>query len=548
MKRALLVLTPTERAIFNTRAATEGVHRSRPHPTGAALLGWAARSVYDRLTADRAWHIFHSGTVRFSDALPLVHDGHVAFPAPKILVALKTAGSVVSAGNRLDRNQVWVGRRAFKDDEQAGGQIEALKVPFLTDQLEVFAPPGGGRLRTATDMGRAKEQALFGYSHLEPVATPGTTAADEAIPVRYAATIEGELEGDEWKMLRDAFTSQPLRLGRASRTSYGGWYKCQWCECSDPPVEPDPVRDYFDFWREKPLRDELTSGNVLIRVWLLSDLAVTDDNGVPCFSPASEILGLPAGGELDGTESVTEMRRYAPWNGKLKGRDVERQVIAAGSVLTYRYREPVAEDWKPSSAKPKTAPLTAGLFQEQGLGRLWVDPPILREHKPVLAEEDEAVPAAAGSGEPVHTHDDAPPPGDLARWAQAMAGLADAGEREDLGRRWVFGLDTLLRRAGKDGPSPAQWHDVANAARAASDHADIIVRLFGAENGVCGSSEASTRGGDWLAGEPKTVRQWLQEQLTVARNTPVHHIRWALDHLARDRAQKRRENTERRHG
>jgi hypothetical protein len=279
-----------------------------------------------------------------------------------------------------------------------------------------------------------------------------------------------------------------------------------------------------------------------VRVWLLSDLAVVDDWGSPCLSPAPEYLGLPEGGELVGTQSVAETRRYAPWNGALNVRDVERQVIAAGSVLSYRYRKPIPAD--------RRMPRTAGLFQEQGLGRLWVDPALLRGHKPTRAAEAEAVPRAASAGATVilHTDRDDVPPSAIAMWAKTMAARADTRGRDALRDSWIRDLNDLLRRTDIDGPSPSQWKEVANAARGARDLADIVTRLFDSPNAVCGTAQQSTRGGDWLAGTPP-VREWLRRRLEEARAQPVDHIRWALDRLARDRALRLRAGREeRRHG
>ena len=69
MRRMLLILTPTERAAFSARAATEGDHQTLNYIPGAALLGWAAARLYDDM--EDPFCVFHSGAVRFSNALPL---------------------------------------------------------------------------------------------------------------------------------------------------------------------------------------------------------------------------------------------------------------------------------------------------------------------------------------------------------------------------------------------------------------------------------------------------------------------------------------------
>ncbi|HLK80883.1 MAG TPA: hypothetical protein VKT99_05220 [Xanthobacteraceae bacterium] len=165
------------------------------------------------------------------------------------------------------------------------------------------------------------------------------------------------------------------------------------------------------------------------------------------------------------------------------------------------------------------------------------------------------MPPAAGAGATVISHPDVvSPPSAIAGWAKARAERAETQGRDALRDRWIKELNDLLRRANKDGPSPSQWKEAANAARGARDLADIVTRLFDSQNAVCGSAQESTRGGDWLAPEPDarpTVRQWLREQIQSAQaaRVPINHVKWALDHLARDRAQRlRADKEERRHG
>ena len=145
------------------------------------------------------------------------------------------------------------------------------------------------------------------------------------------------------------------RLGRAAGTSYGGAYTCE-------------VREVEAAARLWP-QGTVAAGATRVRVWALSDLALLDANGAPCFSPTATMLGLPGDGAFDGADSAIGVRRYAPWNGNLRRRDLERQVIDAGSVFTFTYTRPLA------AMEQQRA--TVGQFQEAGLGRIMVAPPIL---------------------------------------------------------------------------------------------------------------------------------------------------------------------------
>lgn len=341
MKRLVLQLTATERAVFSRRAATEGEHQTLPCPTGAALLGWAAnRGRYTRF--QDPYTVFHSGKTRFSNALPLSESGLVAWPVPQILMEAKHGGHS-SKGRMLDAATLTIGR---DNDNPADGRIvqrEPLKGFFISRTGEVVKATVGGRLRTAIRRGRAADGQLFGYQHIEPGGTS-----------RYVATIEADdLSDRDWHLLCAAFDSQVLRLGRAAGTSYGGGYHCKILDADADAVWPC---------------GRILAGATTVRIWVLSDLALTDALGAPCFAPDTSSLGLPPGA-IAGGESAIGVRRYAPWNRTLRARDIERQVIEAGSVLTFTFDAPVAATIDHCGR--------AGQWQEAGLGRIWVAPPML---------------------------------------------------------------------------------------------------------------------------------------------------------------------------
>lgn len=404
MRRALLVLTANEPAIFSTRAATEGQHDTMRHPTGAALLGWAAGGGrYDRF-AD-PFTIFHSGLVRFSNALPVTASGCVAYPVPRILAKRKHHPRVADDDTgRLDTEAVTVGFDPDEKDEQCRKvQREGLKHVFVTGAGEVLAPLTGARLRTAIVKGRAADGQLFGYTHIDPRDAP-----------RYVATIEAERtprRDDDWPKLLDAFRGHTLRLGRAAGTGYGGAYTCEVYENAASAL----------VW---PL-GTIAANATRVRVWALSDLALCDADGAPCFLPAAAMLGLPPGGVHDSADSAIGVRRYAPWNGHLQRRDLERQVIEAGSVFTFTYKQPL-----PTMARQKA---TVGQFQESGLGRILVAPLLLDGQDGRREPGDRPTLGAAAEHilDPV-TPPTAPPPSTrpepVLQWLNAMRDLDAARE------------------------------------------------------------------------------------------------------------------------
>lgn len=347
MNKALLILTPSEPVTFSERNATEGAHRSLHHLPGSALLGWAAGGGRYAQFKD-AYTVFHSGKVRFSNALPLSNNGQAAYPVPQVLMEPKhQRGGVkqIDGGEFLDAAEISVGRPSPTSSNPQ--QYEALKHLFITLGGAVVRPMLDWQLRTAVLKGRAADGQLFGYELLNPQTTPAYVATieadDDAIPQR-----------DEFEQLLAAFDDKTVRLGRGRGTVGGGGFHAK--------IVRD---DTTDLW---PI-GEIAPQTQVIKVWALSDLALVDQWGGPCTNPTATMLGLPDGGIFHAGDSAIGLRRYAPWNGHLHCRDLERQVIAAGSVLSFHYQTPI-----PTRRPGKGL---VGLWREGGLGRIWTAPPLL---------------------------------------------------------------------------------------------------------------------------------------------------------------------------
>jgi len=373
-RRALLILTARAPAIFSEQARTEGEHRTLAHIPGGTLLGWAAgRGRYDRWLrledGNKTETVFHSGKVRFSDALPLANDGAPAYPIAQLLMEPKHARG---DAKKLDPKSVRVGR----GDEGKIVQYEAMKNKFVTRAGALVKPEQGGRLRTATHEGRADEGKLFGYQHIEPAS------------LRYAASIEadgGALDDAQWNALLDDFRDKTLYLGRSANTGYGGAYAC---EVHDSQGE--------ELWPA----GSVAPGAKRVRVWALSDLALVDEFGAPSLVLRPEQIGLRSGWTYCDADSAISVRRYAPWNGALPGRDVERTVVSAGSVFSF-----TAE-----SGEVGRLNCIVGMWREAGLGRIWISPPLLdatssdpKPGAPPKVDDQESVLIGATAGAPAST-------------------------------------------------------------------------------------------------------------------------------------------------
>jgi hypothetical protein len=484
-RRALILLRLRDDVVFSARAATEGMHRSLPHPPGAALLGWAARRYTE---FEDPWTIFHSGSARFSNALPLSKKSlRPAFPTPQTLLVRKDQEHKTEMG-LLDRDVVR-SRRPERDeaerDEKLPVQWEAFgKDEFVTAAHEIVEPATGRRLRTATEQGRAKTSSLFEYGHLEGAQL-------------FAATVEAdEITKKDWCKLTECFRGE-IALGRSKSAEYGG-ADAFWLEKNAPELWPTSAAG---------------DGEWLI-LWALSDIAAVDENGAPTLEPSLQHLfaDAPKHGRLDRARSAVSGRRWGPWNSYIDCRDSERVVIAAGSVLVYK--RPVG--WAP---KPDCR---AGLWQEAGLGQLWADPPLLNGADDLLPEpatdtptlEVEIEQAREAWGRGALPSAASPEPSQLMEWLKRKAELrAPLSDYSPL-NTWRNELRAMYKSArakGMRGPSASHWGAIAALAKTSADIGAYQGKLY-ATMGSGGAGQLDT----WDAPttrtggpEGETFRNWL---------------------------------------
>lgn len=414
----VLTLTPEDPAVFSATAATLGPHQTRDAPTGAALMGWAARQLYHRLKPQQQQLLFHSGRVRFSDAVPLF-GGAPVFRRPEILLRPKQgAGEAV------------LGRTAFA--QRYGADRQAREVEMCRVTLAGVAaskPATGHRLRNSRH-----SDALFGYAHLE---------AEGAV---YRALVDADERIDDGllALLHSAFEG-PLVLGRAGANGYGGGYRVT-IEPAERTPWPGPQR---------------TGGRAMVRLWCLSDVALADAaTGAPTFAIAPEDAGL-AGWEPVPAETAARLCRHAPWNRALGGREGEIAAIAAGAVFAFRWPGP-------GPAPDVTVPAVIGMHRERGLGRVTLMPEEFRFRPAQGSEAPRASGEAAGA-----------PQTDLAKWAMARAGERGTRANRD---QWVKRLEGDLKALAEQlrdaFPAAAQWQQLLGGApREALDGAEWKVTI-----------------------------------------------------------------------
>jgi len=487
MKREALKIELLDDCVFSATPATEGGHESLDRIPGAALLGAAASRLYAALGQDKAFIVFHSGGVRFGDGLPW-DSRSVGWPVPRCWHFPKVRGA--GEGGFLDAARLYnfalEDNPSLPDDEQP----KQLRDGYVHADGRHSKPAHSLRLKTAINpaTGRADEGRLFGYDALHR-------------GQMFLSLLEADdsVDDDLFKRVVEALQGQVL-LGRSRSAEYGRAR----VTVVDLPELPQPSAD----------------GNDNLTLWLLSDLALDDAQGQPTLQPDGEALGLP-GAQVVWERTFLRGRRYSPWNAARHGYDRERLVLEAGGVITLRLNGHNRDEAIGALENG------IGLYREAGLGRLWIDPPLLQGVHPSFAGRSAAAPETAPAPEPDHP---------LVSWLKAAAGANWKTEAEQRAREfekiYLAKLDESRRIHGVPeevayGPSSSQWGTVLEKAKSATGNA-LHDALFDGDDAVIkpkgeGWDIEVKDGQDYLS-----LAEWLKGQFSSHNTDPktyAHFVR-----------------------
>lgn len=330
------ILQLTDDVVLSRNAATAGEHETLDYVPGSALLGAAAALLYKTLKADqKAFEAFHSGAVRFGNALPC-SQGEQGLPMP--LCWHERKGDSAVRNGRIDAAKIRNFQTAsFADHEQPA----QLRGGYVTPSGRVLQPEITYRMKTAVDpaVGRAANGQLFGYAS-----------------VRAGSLFCGQIDADDRELLeriRAALANAgSIRIGRSRATEYG--------------------RAQLAMGHISEITAPDCTGATEITLWLRSDMAVRNQAGAPSLHPLPQWLGLPHG-TLDAARSFVRVRSYSPWNAKRRAHELERQVLQQGSVLHFRFDEGT------SLGAEHVRTILGGLgdYREAGLGQVELQPEML---------------------------------------------------------------------------------------------------------------------------------------------------------------------------
>ena len=472
MKTQAIVIELLEDTVISATSATVGAHHSLDYIPGATLLGAAAARLYGQL-GSASFEVFHGNAARFSDGLPWVSD-RVAWPVPLCWHERKFN----PARNKEKVDGALLVNLAT-EKRPAQQQIKQLREAHVDVTSGAWVQPTlRMRMKTALENGSAKEGALFGY---------------EALPAgsRFLATVSARDE-QLLEQLLGVF-DQGLLIGRSRSAEYGRARVSR----QDAPAPPQTVHS--------------SSGEHHF-LYLASDLCLLNKNGQPCLAPQGEALGL-GGAALVPEKSFLRTRRYAPWNAYRGHHDMERQVIARGSVLALK------GDIAPESLDA-IARDGLGLYRNQGLGHVMVNPDFVVKPEEVIGSQ--GLPAVRQTASQA-------PDSPLIRLLVARAGK---GQEKSTIARQAESFARQIRKTLEDarlgggvldsedfGPSASQWNKFRDLYQKdfTTDEA-LLHAIFGADTGIARADHSNWKEPIWVGSEQIKIADWFQHALVEKRS------------------------------
>ncbi len=447
MRTIPLLATLLDDLVLPASSATEGSHRTLDYLPGATLLGVAAGRLYGTPGLN-AVRLFHSGAVRFGNLYPAIGGKSPCLPVPFSWHVGK--GASATCDGQLDVKAIMnLASPDWTPSDLEDVQPEQLREGYFGPSGEHVKKRARFQLKTAIDRaarGRAREGQLFGYEALaRGTAFAGSILLDDAVTQ------------DEEASLRNVYDGVVHRMGKSRGSQYG--------------------RVRFTIAAHSETKTVPTPNGGRLVLFCASDLALRNaDTGTPTCT-----LEWPDGFGLATAHPVPQLcyvrtRRYAPFNGKRWARDLERQVICKGSVLTWERSEPfTAQELKELQQKLDYG---FGDYRQDGLGQLLVNPPFVmgKRFKPLPGQVPEH-PAAREVARPDHL---------VAQYLERAQRRAELERRARVeADRQVSLLREAVGKAGSDAPSKSQWSQLRHCATSAPSLLKLR-QLLGLEHGTEG--------------------------------------------------------------
>lgn len=431
-------ITLKEPLILSRRNTTTGEHRTLDFIPGRVLLGLTAR-IYDRL-GDDAWTAFHSGAVRFIDAVPETEGPAQALPTPRCLTTLKRRRQRTS---EKAYNEAVSDNSAIDDDKQ----YTSLGAPYVDIEEGALTPitvEKTSTVKTAIDPergGTARDEHLFGYQAIGRGQTfLARIDADDDVDSSILDALEEVLVGSG-------------RIGRSRSAEFGA-------------VTIERVNGIEE--RES----NAAVGDSSLRVVLTSALALIDDQtGAARLTPEARDFGLPDDWDLDLSNSFIRHRNYDRFNGHRKSFDLKRHVLQRGSVISFESVDGQGLTSEQLDEAKRMMRRGAGVDRQEGLGQFVLEPAWIGEETLQVDRLEQGEDAEAASIE-------APDPVLQAFVASRVDRIT--GEKRHQLYQDAKKLAAFCAKSG-DAPGKSQWSRLRRWAKAAPITTEAFGKLAGYE-------------------------------------------------------------------
>ena len=315
--------------VLTSKAATEGFHESLDYIPGSKFLGILAKEAYNESEPLGTIDLFHNGKVKFGNAYPVI-ENEVSFPMPFAWFEDKLKG----------KEEIYL--HHFIDDnlrlkhKKEGLQLKQRRKNYINAE-------GNEELELTQDFSiksayiskkrKSKDSEMFGY-HTLKAGSQFIFDVNIDDQLQLSNTLKSKLVGTK-------------KIGRSRSAEYG------LVEIEDIPTP-------------KSINYSNKNKNQLI-IYAFSDLCFVDQFGFNTTDITPENFGIQANdAKIKWELSQIKTRLHQSYNNKRRTSNADYIVIQKGSVIIID-TEVISDD----------LPEYVGAFQNEGLGRVFYNPPFL---------------------------------------------------------------------------------------------------------------------------------------------------------------------------
>lgn len=334
MKQQFFSLTLLSDIVLQKSSNTQGKNESRDFINGSVILGIVAKH-YDEFSNPFA--IFHSGTVRFGEAKPLI-SGKISHKIPLCFFTPKEAKDLREVYNALFCD--------FATKSLQDLQLRQIRSGYINEDLQKaelkYRYTQKVNLKNGKDKS-TKDNQMFGYE-----------AICKGAVFSFLVEFDECVSNDDIEKITQILCGTHF-IGKSKNAEYGEVL----------------IQSSEDFRHAK--HDLKVQDFSEVALYVASSLALFD-NTMPTFIPNAKNLGLDSA-QILWEKTHIKTKIHTPYNQKRKAKDSARLIIEQGSVITLHNLIQSDKD------KLKNGRILCGGFLSEGYGEILVNPSFLMQGK-----------------------------------------------------------------------------------------------------------------------------------------------------------------------